>query len=86
MKFWTAPSLPQHDQLVSTLIDAIEIGYRHFNTAAAYGSEEALGQAVAEAIQHGLINYGARKHIATLFFCLKKNSWVKNNNILIEIP
>ncbi|CAN4081302.1 unnamed protein product [Withania somnifera] len=51
----TSPPLPPIDQLVSIFIDAIEAGYRHFDTAASYGSEEALGQAVAEALQRGLI-------------------------------
>ncbi|KAG5604029.1 hypothetical protein H5410_025521 [Solanum commersonii] len=51
----TDPTLPPIDQLVSIFVDAIEAGYRHFDTAAAYGSEEALGRAVAEAIQRGLI-------------------------------
>ncbi|XP_031100199.1 methylecgonone reductase-like isoform X1 [Ipomoea triloba] len=50
------PSLPDQDELVSSLIHAIEIGYRHFDTAAAYGSEEALGRAVAAAIQRGLVS------------------------------
>ncbi|KAH0775034.1 hypothetical protein KY290_012171 [Solanum tuberosum] len=65
----TAPSLPQHDELVSTLIDAIEIGYRHFDTAAAYGSEEALGQAVAEAIQRGLIKSREQVFITSKLWC-----------------
>ncbi|XP_049398323.1 methylecgonone reductase-like [Solanum stenotomum] len=65
----TAPGLPQHDELVSTLIDAIEIGYRHFDTAAVYGSEEALGQAVAEAIQCGLIKSREQVFITSKLWC-----------------
>ncbi|KAI3996522.1 hypothetical protein MKX01_029257 [Papaver californicum] len=34
---------------------AIEVGYRYFDTGASYGSEEVLGEAVAEALQLGLI-------------------------------
>lgn len=37
------------------VIEAIKLGYRHFDTASIYGSEEALGEAIAEALQLGLI-------------------------------
>ncbi|WJX17625.1 3''-deamino-3''-oxonicotianamine reductase [Trifolium repens] len=37
------------------VIEAIKSGYRHFDTALIYGSEEALGEAIAEALQLGLI-------------------------------
>ncbi|RDY05652.1 hypothetical protein CR513_10485 [Mucuna pruriens] len=38
------------------VVEAIKLGYRHFDTASYYGSEEALGEAIAEALQLGLIN------------------------------
>ncbi|MED6199274.1 hypothetical protein PIB30_074387 [Stylosanthes scabra] len=41
--------LPPFETLIPIFIDAIEAGYRHFDTAALYGSEEPLGQAVAKA-------------------------------------
>lgn len=37
------------------VIEAIKLGYTHFDTASIYGSEEALGEAIAEALQLGLI-------------------------------
>ncbi|ESW17609.1 hypothetical protein PHAVU_007G253700 [Phaseolus vulgaris] len=37
------------------VIEAIKLGYTHFDTASVYGSEEALGEAIAEALQLGLI-------------------------------
>ena len=37
------------------VIEAIKSGYRHFDTALIYGSEEALGEAIAEALELGLI-------------------------------
>ncbi|KAJ4765229.1 NAD(P)-linked oxidoreductase superfamily protein [Rhynchospora pubera] len=39
----------------TAVLEAIKIGYRHFDTAALYGSEGALGEAIAEAVQLGLI-------------------------------
>ena len=50
-----AHPLPPFDQLVSTFNDAMEIGYRQFDTAACYGTEEAFGKAVAKALEIGLI-------------------------------
>ncbi|KAL3512468.1 hypothetical protein ACH5RR_025185 [Cinchona calisaya] len=47
--------LPPTEQLVSIFIDAMENGYRHFDTAKLYGTEEALGKAVAKALEIGLI-------------------------------
>ncbi|MCI95010.1 methylecgonone reductase-like, partial [Trifolium medium] len=41
----TAVLLPPNDELIPIIIDAIQAGYRHFDTAAMYGSEEALGLA-----------------------------------------
>lgn len=51
----SADNLPPNDTLVSILIDAIEVGYRHFDSASVYRTEEALGQAVAKAVNQGLI-------------------------------
>ncbi|KAL8224298.1 hypothetical protein R6Q57_019773 [Mikania cordata] len=39
----------------STLIEAMKMGYRHFDTAAIYQTEKPVGEAVAEAIRLGLI-------------------------------
>lgn len=59
------PSLPEQEELISALIHAIEIGYRHFDTAAAYGSEEALGRAVAAALERGLVTSRDQLFITT---------------------
>lgn len=65
----TAPSLPPLDELVATIIGAIEAGYRHFDTAAAYGSEKALGLAVAETVQRGLIKSRNEVFITSKLWC-----------------
>ncbi|KAG9457656.1 hypothetical protein H6P81_002164 [Aristolochia fimbriata] len=47
--------LPPPEQVTSTILDAIEVGYRLFDTAAAYGTEQSLGAAIDEALRRGLI-------------------------------
>ncbi|CAA3002795.1 methylecgonone reductase-like [Olea europaea subsp. europaea] len=51
----SALPLPPPEQLTSIFIEAIEVGYRHFDTAASYGTEECVGRAVAAALDSGLI-------------------------------
>ncbi|KAL1541974.1 3''-deamino-3''-oxonicotianamine reductase [Salvia divinorum] len=46
---------PTLGELTAILVDAIAAGYRHIDTAAMYGQEEAIGRAVAEAVERGLI-------------------------------
>nr|GMD13460.1 methylecgonone reductase-like [Ipomoea batatas] len=66
----TCSSSPQNpDQLTSILIRAIEMGYRHFDTAVVYGSEEALGRAVAAAVERGLVASRDELFITTKLWC-----------------
>src|SRR4051812_6782364 len=51
----SADNRPSNDVLASIFVEAIEVGYRHFDSASVYGSEEAIGLAVAKAIEQGLI-------------------------------
>jgi diketogulonate reductase-like aldo/keto reductase len=51
------------------LIAAIETGYRHFDTAAMYGSEEAVGQAIAQAQKQGLIKNRDEIFVTTKLWC-----------------
>uniref|UniRef100_A0A1J3JJY5 Aldo-keto reductase family 4 member C9 n=2 Tax=Noccaea caerulescens TaxID=107243 RepID=A0A1J3JJY5_NOCCA len=48
---------PQKDResTISAVHQAIKIGYRHFDTAKIYGSEEALGTALGKAISYGTV-------------------------------
>lgn len=57
------------DDLTSILVEAIETGYRHFDTAALYGSEEAVGRAVAEAIDRGIIKSRQQVFITSKLWC-----------------
>ncbi|KAK3415005.1 hypothetical protein EUGRSUZ_H00578 [Eucalyptus grandis] len=62
-------NLPPPDVLTSIFLDAIEVGYRHFDTAACYGSEEALGRAVAKALDRGLVKNRSNIFITTKLWC-----------------
>ncbi|KAJ6824430.1 methylecgonone reductase-like [Iris pallida] len=55
--------------LASTLIDAIEAGYRHFDTASVYRTEQALGRAIAEAIGRGLIASRDELFVTSKLWC-----------------
>jgi len=52
----------------AAVIEAIKAGYRHFDTAFAYGSEKPLGEAVAEALSLGLIKSRDDLFITTKLF------------------
>ncbi|XP_030513952.1 D-galacturonate reductase-like [Rhodamnia argentea] len=46
---------PDPDTTKAAILEAIGAGYRHFDTAFAYGSEKPLGEAIAEALRLGLV-------------------------------
>ncbi|CAN6235156.1 unnamed protein product [Urochloa humidicola] len=48
-----SPLVPEATK--DAVLAAIEVGYRHFDTAAVYGTEKPLGEAVAEAARRGLV-------------------------------
>ncbi|KAL3512469.1 hypothetical protein ACH5RR_025186 [Cinchona calisaya] len=62
-------AMPPTEQLVSIFIDAMENGYRHFDTAKLYGTEEALGKAVAKALEIGLIKNRDEVFITSKLWC-----------------
>ncbi|KAL3512470.1 hypothetical protein ACH5RR_025187 [Cinchona calisaya] len=61
--------MPQVEQLESIFVDAMENGYRHFDTAACYGTEEALGKAVAKALEIGVIKSRDELFITSKLWC-----------------
>jgi len=64
----TSPS-PPHEVLTSILVDAIEIGYRHFDTASIYNTEEPLGQAVSKALEIGLVKNRDEMFVTSKLWC-----------------
>ncbi|XP_021812785.1 non-functional NADPH-dependent codeinone reductase 2-like [Prunus avium] len=55
LAFGTATDNIQPNLLKTAVLEAIKLGYRHFDTAAIYGSEQTLGEAIKEAIKLGLV-------------------------------
>lgn len=56
LSFGTATSPPLGSEGTKTaVLKAIQLGYRHFDTAVRYGSEEPLGEAIREALSLGFI-------------------------------
>lgn len=49
----------------AAILEAIKTGYRHFDTAFTYGSEQDLGEAIAEALRLGLISSRSELFITT---------------------
>ncbi|KAL2329637.1 hypothetical protein Fmac_017218 [Flemingia macrophylla] len=51
----TAPEAASAVSPKDAVLEAMKQGYRHFDTAAAYGVEQSVGEAIAEALKIGLI-------------------------------
>lgn len=51
------------------VLEAIELGYRNFDTAALYGTEEPLGDAVREALSRGLIRSREELFVTSKLWC-----------------
>ncbi|KAE8705425.1 NADPH-dependent codeinone reductase 1-4 [Hibiscus syriacus] len=57
------------DTVKSAIVEAIGAGYRHFDTAFIYGSEQPLGEAIAEAIKIRLIKSRDELFITSKLWC-----------------
>ncbi|KAF8015675.1 hypothetical protein BT93_H1255 [Corymbia citriodora subsp. variegata] len=49
----------------AAVLEAIKLGYRHFDTASMYGSEEPLGEVLAEALRLGLVGSRAELFVTS---------------------
>ncbi|XP_054820055.1 NAD(P)H-dependent 6'-deoxychalcone synthase-like [Prosopis cineraria] len=65
----TASESEGKDSTKEAVIEAIKLGYRHFDTASVYGSEASLGEAIAEALQLGLIKSRDELFITSKLWC-----------------
>ncbi|XP_002520209.2 non-functional NADPH-dependent codeinone reductase 2 isoform X1 [Ricinus communis] len=68
-----SPPLPS-EQIKTAILQAIEVGYRHFDTASLYLTEEPLGQAIAEALSIGLIKSRDELFITSKLWCSDAHS------------
>ncbi|XP_043719851.1 methylecgonone reductase-like [Telopea speciosissima] len=55
--------------LTSTIVNAIELGYRHFDTASIYKTEEFVGQAITQALERGLIDDRSDVFVTSKLWC-----------------
>lgn len=65
----TATFTPVKADDKKAVLQALHCGYRHFDTAAHYGSEADLGEAIAEAVETGLIKSRQEVFITTKLWC-----------------
>jgi len=61
--------LPPPEVLIPAFTEAIKAGYRHFDSAAYYASEEPLGKAIAQALDQGLIKSRNEIFVTTKLWC-----------------
>ncbi|TKW04649.1 hypothetical protein SEVIR_7G123400v4 [Setaria viridis] len=57
----------------NAVLAAIEVGYRHFDTASMYGSEKPLGEAVAEAVRRGLVQSREELFVTSKLWCTQNH-------------
>jgi len=68
--FGTAPDPPVPAETTrAAVIAAIQAGYRHFDTACLYHTEQPLGEAIAEALEKGLIQSRDELFITSKLWC-----------------
>ncbi|KAF3453015.1 hypothetical protein FNV43_RR03448 [Rhamnella rubrinervis] len=67
--FGTAADSPDSAVMKTAVLEAIMLGYRHFDTAFLYGSEQALGEAIAEALKLGLVGSRDELFVTSKLWC-----------------
>ena len=66
----TATAQPVGSEVTQmAILQSIKLGYRHFDTAAKYGSEEPLGEAIEQALRIGLIQSRDELFITSKLWC-----------------
>ncbi|KAL6838330.1 hypothetical protein ACP4OV_031834 [Aristida adscensionis] len=58
-----------HEAAKGAVLAAIEVGFRHFDTAYMYGTEKPLGEAVAEAVRRGLVASREEVFVTSKLWC-----------------
>jgi len=65
----TTSPLEGSQETKTAVLQVIEIGYRHFDTAKLYLTEEPLGEAIAEALSRGFIKSRDELFITSQLWC-----------------
>ncbi|KAJ9554341.1 hypothetical protein OSB04_018386 [Centaurea solstitialis] len=65
----TATFREGEDEVKAGIIEAIKVGYRHFDTATFYQTEKGLGEGIKEALKLGLIKSREELFITTKLWC-----------------
>uniref|UniRef100_K7MVA9 Chalcone reductase CHR5 n=1 Tax=Glycine max TaxID=3847 RepID=K7MVA9_SOYBN len=79
MGLGTAPEATSAVTTKDAVLEAIKQGYRHFDAASAYGVEQSVGEAIAEALKQGLIASRDQLFITTKL-------WVTDNHAHTILP
>jgi 3''-deamino-3''-oxonicotianamine reductase len=66
-----SPVIPEKMKLA--YLDAIAVGYRHFDTASLYQTEQLLGETIQEAIKLGLIGSREELFITSKLWCTENH-------------
>ncbi|EFH62906.1 predicted protein [Arabidopsis lyrata subsp. lyrata] len=61
---------PEPIVLRKTVLEAIKLGYRHFDTSPRYQTEEPLGEALAEAVSLGLVQSRSELFVTSKLCCV----------------
>ncbi|VAH53326.1 unnamed protein product [Triticum turgidum subsp. durum] len=54
---------------VKAVLEAVEVGYRHFDTATVYATERPLGEALAEAVRRRLVACWEEVFVTSKLWC-----------------
>nr|BAJ90619.1 predicted protein [Hordeum vulgare subsp. vulgare]BAJ92301.1 predicted protein [Hordeum vulgare subsp. vulgare]BAJ93969.1 predicted protein [Hordeum vulgare subsp. vulgare] len=54
---------------MKAMLEAVELGYRHFDTASMYATERPLGEALAEAVRRGLLASREEVFVTSKLWC-----------------
>jgi hypothetical protein len=65
----TAVQGPRPDPVRAAVLRAIQLGYRHFDTAAHYATEAPIGEAAAEAVRAGAVASREELFITSKVWC-----------------
>ncbi|TVU14301.1 hypothetical protein EJB05_37762 [Eragrostis curvula] len=61
------------EDVKTAVVSALELGYRHIDTAALYASERVVGEAMAEAVQHGIVASREELFVTSKVWCTQSH-------------